>query len=129
MKKNALIPLLAALVLLIGIGTTLFVNSTRVDSQQVLVNRQEFTLEQIFSLAESRSLADATGAALDSLVRAAGVTLPETRAFTIIGSDGYQKTVTWENMQNGILTRERESIFADLPKAFFVKEIVEIKVE
>lgn len=129
MKKTALIPLLAALVLLIGIGATLFVRSTRVDSQQVLVNRQEFTLEQIFSLAESRSLADATGAAMDSLVRVAGVAHPETRAYTIIGSDGYQKTVTWENMQNGILTRARESIFADLPKAFFVKEIVEIKVE
>jgi hypothetical protein len=48
--------------------------------------------------------------------------------YRIIGEDGYSQTVTWENMQNGLLTHEKKVVFSDLPKAFNVKNVVEIEV-
>ena len=35
---------------------------------------------------------------------------------------------TKENMKNGLLTKECESIFSDLPKVFHVKDIIIIEV-
>ena len=58
-----------------------------------------------------------------------GIPEPENHEYTIIASDGYQKTVKWENMKNGLLTKEGQSIFSDLPKAFRVKDIVKIEVK
>jgi flagellar basal body L-ring protein FlgH len=57
-----------------------------------------------------------------------GVSEPEQHQYTLKASDGYEKTVTWENMKNGLLTKDRESIFSDLPKAFHVKDIITIEV-
>ena len=68
------------------------------------------------------------GIALDDMMLKAGVSKPGTHEYTIIASDGYQKTVNWENMNNGLLTENRESIFSDLPKSFRVKDIIKIEV-
>jgi hypothetical protein len=57
-----------------------------------------------------------------------GIGNPEQHTYTLKGADGYEKTVTWENLKNGLLTKDRESIFSDLPKAFRVKDIVIIEV-
>ncbi|KYK20472.1 hypothetical protein AYK25_04735 [Thermoplasmatales archaeon SM1-50] len=69
------------------------------------------------------------GIALDDLMVKTGVSHPEQHIYILKGVDGYEKTVTWENMKNGLLTKGRESIFLDLPKAFNVKNIVEIEVK
>ena len=52
----------------------------------------------------------------------------EKQSYTLRGSDGYEKTVTWKNMKNGLLTRDSESAFSDLPKAFRVKDVITIEV-
>ncbi|MEE9441020.1 MAG: hypothetical protein V3V27_03710, partial [Candidatus Thermoplasmatota archaeon] len=70
-----------------------------------------------------------SGIALDDLMLKTGVSNPEKHEYTIIASDGYQKTVKWENMKNGILTEEGQSIFSDLAKAFRIKDIVKIEVK
>jgi hypothetical protein len=69
------------------------------------------------------------GIALDDLMLKTGVPNPEQHTYTLKSSDGYEKTVTWENMRNGLLTKDYESIFSDLPKAFRVKDIVTIEVK
>ena len=58
-----------------------------------------------------------------------GVSHPDQHTYTLHGVDGYEKTVTWENMKNGLLTKNQESVFSDLPKAFRVKDIVTIEVK
>ena len=128
-KKHSYWPILAILILLIGIGATLFVNAAKIDTANITINGEEYTVEQLFQMGEEKTIGEESGIALDNLMEVIGVPNPETREYTIIGADGYQKTVNWENMSGGILTKNRESIFADLPKAFNIKEIVEIKVE
>ncbi|MDO9547081.1 MAG: hypothetical protein Q7J07_10095 [Pelolinea sp.] len=129
MRNSKYLQIIAVIILLVGIGSSIYVNSERIDSTHIIVNGDEFTIDQLFNIAKEKSIEAESGIALDNLIEEIGMTNPEMFEYTIIGADGYQKTVNWENMRNGILTRNRESIFSDLPKAFRVKEIVVIKVE
>lgn len=129
MKFQKSLPIIAMILLLVGIAATVYTNTIKADTSKVVINGEEFTVDELLKLAEERSLDEGTGIALDHLMEEIGITEPEKKQYTLIGADGYQKTVQWENLLNGILTRDRESVFSDLPKAYKVKEIVEIKVE
>ncbi|MBE9572688.1 MAG: hypothetical protein IMF11_18845 [Proteobacteria bacterium] len=129
MEKNKLIKTLAIIVILVGIGSSIYVNATQTDSKYINVNGQDYTIDQLFDISEEKTIETYSGIALDNLIVKIKVANPEKHEYTIIAADGYQKTVKWENMRNGILTKARESIFSDLAKAFRVKDIIEIKVD
>jgi len=129
MKNKKLILILAAVIILVGIASTVYVRMSKTDFAQITVNGEAYTIEQLFGIAEARTIEADSGIALDDLMIQTGIEDPGGHEYTLIGADGYQKTVQWENMRNGLLTMERESVFSDLPKAFRVKDIVEIKVE
>jgi hypothetical protein len=130
MGKDRLLPIFAILILIIsGISST-YIYATQATTNTLLVNGQQYTIDQLFSLVQPRTLNESqyTGIALDDLMLKTGVTNPEQHTYTLRGSDGYEKTVTWENMKNGLLTRDGQSIFSDLPKAFRVKNVNTIEV-
>jgi len=131
MGKDRLLPILALSLLFIASGSSLYVYATHTTTDMLLINGQSYTIDQLFSLAKPQAFNDSqyTGIALDDLMLKTGVSNPEQHTYTLKGSDGYEKTVTWENMKNGLLTKDRESIFSDLPKAFRVKDIVTIEVK
>ena len=131
MGKNRLIPIFALLILLIGSVSSIYVYATQATTETLLVNGQNYTIDQLFSLAQPRSFNESqySGIALDNLMLKTGVSHPEQHSYTLKGEDGYEKTVTWENMKNGLLTKNRESVFSDLPKAYRVKDIVTIEVK
>lgn len=130
MGKDRLLPILALILLFIASSSSLYVYATHTTTDTIEINGQDYTIDQLFSLAKPRSFNDSqyTGIALDDLIRQTGVLNPEQHTYTLEGADGYEKTVTWENMKNGLLTIDRESVFSDLPKAFRVKDIVTIEV-
>ena len=130
MGKDRLLPILALLILSIGSVSSIYVYATQATTDTLFVNGQYYTIDQLFSLAQPRTLNESqyTGIALDDLILKTGVLQPEQHTYTLKGSDGYEKTVTWENMKNGLLTRDSESAFSDLPKAFRVKDIITIEV-
>jgi hypothetical protein len=107
------------------------VYATQTTTETLLVNGQHYSIDQLFSLTKPRMFNDShyTGIALDDLMLKTEVSNPEQHTYTIKGADGYEKTMTWENMKNGLLTKNRESIFSDLPRAFRVKDIVTIEVK
>jgi len=129
MEKNKLIKILAIMVILVGIGSSIYVNATQVDSEYININGQDYTVDQLFDISEEKTIETYSGIALDNLIVKIEVANPEKHEYTIIAADGYQKTVKWDNMMNGILTKDRESVFSDLAKAFRIKDIVEIKVD
>ena len=128
MGKERLIPIFALVVLIIGSASSLYVYATTANSDFIIIDGTEYTIDQLFFLGEDRSINEYTGSALDVIIEKTGVATHESQTYTLIAADGYEKTVQWENMQNGILTRDGQSVFSDLPKAFWVKDIVEIKV-
>ena len=129
MGKEKLIPTLAFIVILIGGLSSIYVYATQINSEYININGQEYTIDQLFFIGEERTFETFSGIALDNLMIKIGIPEPEKHEYTIIASDGYQKTVQWENMKNGILTEDRKSIFSDLPKAFRIKDIVKIEVK
>lgn len=131
MGKDRLLPIFALLILVIASTSSLYVYASQTTTETLLVNGQHYTIDQLFSFTKPRVFndTDSTGIALDDLIMKIGVSYPEQHTYTLRGGDGYEKTVTWENMKNGLLTKERESFFSDLPKAFHVKDIIEIEVK
>lgn len=131
MGKDRLLPIFALFMLLIASASSLYVYASQTTTETLFINGQHYTIDQLFFLTRSRIFNDndSVGIALDDLMLKTGVSSPEQHTYTLKGVDGYEKTVTWENMKNGLLTKDRESIFSDLPKAFFVKDIIEIEVK
>jgi len=131
MGKDRLLPIFALLILLIGSVSSIYVYATQATTNTLLVNGQHYTMDQLFSLAQPRSFNESqySGIALDDLMLKTGVVHPEQHTYTLKGADGYEKTVTWENMKNGLLMKDKESVFSDLPKAFRVKDIITIEVK
>lgn len=129
MGKEKLIPILAVAVLFIGSLSSIYVYATQINSEYIDINGQEYTVDQLFFIGEERTIETFSGIALDTLMMKIGIPEPEKHEYTIIASDGYQKTVKWDNMKNGLLTEEGQSIFSDLAKAFRIKDIVKIEVK
>jgi hypothetical protein len=131
MGKDRFLPIVALCVLAIASISSIYVYTTQASINTLTINGQHYTIDQLFTITKQRTFADlnSSGIALEDLMIQAGVNKPESRTYTIIGSDGYQKTVTWENLGNGLLTRNRTTIFRDLPKAFWVKDVVAIEVK
>lgn len=128
MGKEKFIPIVALVILLIGASSSVYVYATTIDSEYIDINGQEYTIDQLLFIGAERSFEEFSGVALDDLMIKIGVTDPEKHEYTIIAADSYQKTVSWENMKNGLLTEDGVSIFSDLPKSFRVKDIVKIEV-
>jgi hypothetical protein len=129
MTKNKWVPIIAAVVLLIAIGASVYGYLQQSDAGSVEINGTTYSSNELMEMGSERTVGEYSGAALSEVVISAGVAAPEAKQYTLIAADGYQKTVTWENMQNGILTPELMSVFSDLAKAFQVKDIIEIKAE
>jgi len=128
MGKEKLIPILAVAVLFIGSVSSIYVYAMQINSEYININGQEYTIDQLFFIGEERTFETFSGIALDNLMIKIGVPEPEKHEYTIIASDGYQKTVKWENMKNGLLTEEGQSIFSDLPKSYRIRDIIKIEV-
>jgi len=130
MGKEKFIPLAAMIVILIGAGSSAYVYATQTTTDNITINDLQYTIDQIFYIAELRTFdsLNFSGVALDDLIIKTGIECLECHEYTIVGDDGYQKTVTWENMKDGILTKDGMTVFSDLPKTYRVKNIVKIEV-
>ena len=128
MGKVQYLPIIALIIILIGTGSSAYVYITTVDSHYIDINGQDYTIDQLLFIGEEREFETFSGVALDDLMMKIGLVNPEEHEYTIIAADSYQKTVNWYNMKNGLLTKDRVSIFSDLPKSFRVRDIVKIEV-
>jgi hypothetical protein len=130
MDKKKLIPAVAIIILLIGSASSIYVYATQIGESTISLNGQKYSIDQLFFIAEPRSFdsLNFSGISLDDLILKVGIGFPNRQDYTIVGADGYQKTVVWENMENGLLTYERMVVFSDLPKSFRVKDVVKIEV-
>jgi hypothetical protein len=128
MGNERILPLIAIALLITGCISSLYVYANTIDTQTITINNQEYTYNFIQSNTQPRTIETFTGIALDDFIIQTGLNEPSKHNYTLIGSDGYQKTINWDHLTNGLLTAEGEAIFSNLPKAFRIRNIVEIKV-
>jgi len=129
MGKEKIIPIIAIAILLIGTFSSIYVYATQVNTDTISINGESYTVDDIFSIAEPRSFESLnfSGVALDDLILKTYNDCASCHEYTITGEDGYQKTVTWNDMKNGLLTKDGRAVFSDLPKAFRIRDVVKIE--
>ncbi|MEA2054823.1 MAG: hypothetical protein U9O96_06965 [Candidatus Thermoplasmatota archaeon] len=136
MRIERVIPVIAVLLMTMGILSTVYVHSfqEREGTDYLKINGKEFGINDLFNSCNKKDMKTSmgethTGISLADIVNLSGVENPGEHIYTIIAADGYSKTVEWNNIKNGIFTEEeKRAIFSDLPKQFWVRNIVEIKV-
>jgi len=131
--KEKIIPIIAMVVLLIGIFSTIYVDANQIEKDTIKINGRDFTLNQIFSDGVERTIetdeGEKTGVALEYIIINAGVDCTNCHDYTIKAKDGYQQTVNWNILKTGILTDYERVFFPDTAHSFWVRDVIEIEVK
>lgn len=131
--KEKLIPIFAMIVLLIGTFSAIYVNATQVDKDTITINSQEYTIEQIFSIAKPKTIETdegiKSGVSLKDLMIKVGISCTSCNKYTFKAKDGYQQTVDFEILKSGILTDYSRVYFPNTAHALWVSDVIEIEVK
>ncbi|KAA0004508.1 MAG: hypothetical protein DRN33_01180 [Thermoplasmata archaeon] len=136
MKVERIVPAIAVCLLLLGAFSTVYVESSKekIIQDTIKINDKELEISKIMKSCRDMSIEPEAGGnyegiSLSDMINFSGVKNPAEHRYKILGSDGYSKTVEWNDMNNGIFDIEKRIvIFTNLPKQFWVKDVVEIKV-
>ena len=132
MGKQKFIPILAMMLLLIGIISTLYVYATQINKDTVTINGQEYTYEALSFLGGEKTIetvdGEVTGVSLENVVKSIVISCTSCGKYTIKAADGYQKTIEWDVFKTGVLSKESRVYFPNTPKALWVRDVVEIEV-
>ncbi len=106
-----------------------------VDADTIEVNGHLFTWKQPFHIIdETVTMQDAEnntieGIYLSDVVNITGLTDQGTHGYDLQAGDGYNQTVTWEDMTKGLLVEEeKKCFFPHLSKKYHVSDIIKIEV-
>jgi len=132
MGKQKIIPILAMAILLVGIISTLYVYAVQINKDTITVNGQEYTYDALLLLGGEKTIetvdGEVAGVSLENLVKSIGIDCTSCSKYTIKAADGYQKTIEWDVLKTGVLSKESRVYFPDTPKALWVRNVVEIEV-
>jgi len=100
-----------------------------ITTDTLVVAGRQYTWEQPFdNMFDTVSINGTNGTRLSDIVNHTGLANPATYNYTLTASDGYNKTVDWSSMMDGILVLDgHKTLFELLPKGYQVKNLVEIK--
>lgn len=96
----------------------------------ITINGVELTSEMPFdNWFATTTMNGTTGVQLSALMNYTTLASPEAHQYKIAAPDGYSKTVTWDDMLNGLYVQENyKSYFPHLAKGYGVKNIQKIEV-
>ncbi|HMA83734.1 MAG TPA: hypothetical protein VKP59_05850 [Candidatus Thermoplasmatota archaeon] len=135
--KQNIIPLLAMTVLIIGSLSTLYVHANQAPQstnlETIRINNQSVEIQTLFDTFSNTTIetddGEKTGILLSDILLSKNLECPTCSSYIIKASDGYQQTVNWDDIQQGILTMEKRTYFPHLAHAFWVRNIVQIEVK
>jgi len=135
--KQNIIPFLAMIVLIIGSISTLYVNANQTthvtNNQNLLINGQSFEMQTLFTTFSNTTIetddGNKTGILLSEILLSTDLDCPNCNLYILKASDGYQQTVDWNDIKQGILSFNKRSYFPHLAHAFWVRDIIQIEVK
>ena len=130
--KKIIIPIIAITLLVASLVSLLYEKNKKennfvIDKKQIVINGTNYFFPDKFKNIKYNSIGDSNGIPLDKIILKSGINDPENLKYTLISSDNYQKTVSWEDLKKGIITDEKNIIFEHLPKGFWIKDIIKIE--
>jgi hypothetical protein len=122
----------AAFVLLASLGVFAYSLIPKGDTNKVVVCGKDYPWADITDKFPSTTFeangVTYIGVKLSLMVKDSGQAGPETHKYKMTGSDGYEKTVAWSDMENGYLVKnDKVTIFPGLTKSFWVKDLITIE--
>jgi len=137
-KAEKIVVVVAILLLSVGVASSYYVNQIEKENKElaegniILVGDTEINLDELFEKYEVKNVettkGNFTGISLSALINETNIEDKDAHDYTVVGSDGYKQTVSWEDMKKGIITEEKKTVFPHLPGKFWVKDIVKIEV-
>ena len=135
--KEKILPILAMIVLIIGIGANLYVSGQQSMMKEakgtLMVNGEyvdiAYLLQTVLAITIETDDGEKTGIPIGTIIQETAITCPSCHSYTFIASDGYQQTVGWGNIQKGVFSEEHQVFFPNLAHTFWVRDVIEIKVE
>ncbi|MFO7618798.1 MAG: hypothetical protein R6W91_03990 [Thermoplasmata archaeon] len=131
-RLNLMLGAIAAAILILSFSAYAYTQVPKGDSDILAVNGIEYDWDSVFSDFEVKDFeADDQqyrGISLEALILDSGVQNPEAHGYRFNGLDGYQKDVTWNDIQNGYLTLEHRSMFPNQTQSFWVRDLASIEV-
>ena len=132
MGKEKAIPIIAMVVLFIGIFSTIYVDANQVEKNTIEIYGQNFSIDQLFSDEVERTIetdeGEKTGISLEDIIINVGIGCIQCHDYTIKAKDGYQQTVSWDILKTGIITDNKRVFFPDTAHSFWVRDVIEIEV-
>ena len=93
-----------------------------------MIDGKNYLFPDKFRNIKKTTIEEKNGFLLESIILKTKIKDPEKLKYTIIASDNYQKTVSWDDLNKGIITEERNIIFEHLPKGFWIKDVIKIEI-
>ncbi len=139
MGNDRLFPILAMIVLLVGISSSIYVsgitNEQKIDDETIIINDVEYSKSEFLSSIEQITIStdsgEKTGYPLDQMIIKSGVNCHECHKYTFkaVEPDPYQQTVQWTDIKTGVFSLDKNRVyFPDLTHSFWVYNVVEIEV-
>jgi hypothetical protein len=130
--REKVVPLFAIVCLLIGMSATIYVQASLSSKNTITLNGNDYTVDQLFTLGTTRTITtddgEKSGIALDDIILKVGIDCPSCHHYIVQAKDGYQQTVNWELMQQGVLTKDSRVYFSHTAHALWVRDVIQIGV-
>jgi len=128
-KINVPLGIVAIVMLVASLSVFAYTTMNKEDTDKITVNGKDYAWDDIFDDFETTALDGHEGILLSELVNDTGLKSPESHEYKVRGADGYFKTVSWDDMQNGLLVKEdKMTVFPEKTKGYWIKDVVEIEV-
>jgi hypothetical protein len=133
MKKLTVVLWVAAiLVILASLSVFIYTQIPKGDTSKVIICGKDYYWDNVFSDFETEGFTandeDFEGIPLTALLEDAGVPDPEGGKYAVSASDGYEKTIEWDDFSRGYLVKEKKvTVFPTLAKSFWVRDVIEIR--
>jgi hypothetical protein len=128
-KWNLLLGILSFIILIGSFSALAYNTLNQKESEKFTISEKEYEWETLFDEFETKEVQGYEGVPMITLIIDAGIEEPSSHDYKIIGADGYFKTVTWRDMESGILTlEEKKVVFETKAKAYWIRDVIEIEV-
>lgn len=135
--------ILAIIVISVGVVSSTYTQFSYKTTKEVMkdviiVNGKQLNFNELYEKLEHKTIhaekkgviKNYTGVSLSDVIIEAGVQNPGQHQYKITGTDGYSPAspVSWDNMQTGVITEDRNCVFPNLPGSFWVRDLASIEV-